>query len=135
MTVRDALRERLMQEQALLQQAFPTATINLESLVVVLPDYRLPPGWSHEQTEVLFAIPPNYPAGQPDNVCTRPELTLAAGTPASNIQGLQTHDGRQWLQFSYHVEPFDWQPRANAACGSTLADYLTGALTRFDEAS
>jgi hypothetical protein len=135
MDVTAALRDRLEQELPLLLQAYPTAQLDLDQLVVVLADYPLAPGWSHTTTDVLFAIPANYPAGQPDNVCARPDLTLAGGTPPGNNQGQQTHAGRTWLQLSWHVEPSDWQPTADPADGSNLADYLTGALSRFDEAS
>jgi Prokaryotic E2 family E len=130
-----ALRQRLEREQPILLQTFPTTAIKPDALVVVLPDYRLPQGWSHEVTDILFAIPSNYPAGQPDNICARPDLRLASGALPGNNQGVQTHDGRQWLQFSYHVEPNDWRPHADPASGSNLTDYLAGALTRFDEAS
>jgi Prokaryotic E2 family E len=134
-TLAQSLWLRLEQEQPLLLQAYPTARITFDTLVVVLPDYQLPAGWSHTVTDVLFAIPPNYPVGQPDNVCTRPDLTLQGGGAPGNNQGVQVHDGRAWLQFSYHLEPGDWHPSADPATGSTLADYLTGALTRFDETS
>jgi hypothetical protein len=129
------LQERLVQEAPLLRQAFPTATIDAEALIVILTDHRLPAGWSHDHTDVLFPIPPNYPAGQPDNICTRPDLTLASGSTPGSSQGIQTYADRQWLQFSYHVDPTDWRPHADPAAGSNLADYLVGALTRFHEAS
>jgi hypothetical protein len=129
------LLDRLAQEAALLRQAFPGANIDPEALVVILTDYDLPPGWSHHQTDVLFPIPVNYPAGQPDNICARPDLTLANGAAPANSQGIQTHAGKPWLQFSYHIDPSDWKPNADPAAGSNLADYLTGALTRFQEAS
>jgi hypothetical protein len=129
------LRRRLARENPLLRRAFPTATVDCEGLVVTLADYRLPPGWSQRRTDVLFAIPVNYPAGQPENICARPDLALAGGTAPSNNQGVQTHAGRPWLQLSYHVNPADWRPKADPAAGSNLTDYLTGALTRFDEAS
>ncbi|HST48109.1 E2/UBC family protein [Jatrophihabitans sp.] len=129
------LAERLAQEKPLLRQAFPAATIDAEGLTLTLASHRLPPGWSRQHTEVLIAIPVNYPAGQPDNVCVRPDLTLTSGAVPGNCQGIQTHAGRPWLQLSYHVHPADWRPRADPAAGSTLADYLAGALTRLDEAS
>lgn len=125
----------MAQEAVLLRQAFPNATIDPEALVVVLTDYPLPAGWSHDHTDVLFPIPSNYPAGQPDNICARPDLTLANGSTPGNSQGVQTHAGRRWLQFSYHVDPNDWRPHANPTAGSNLVDYLAGALTRFLEAS
>jgi len=129
------LRDRLAQEERLLRQAFPNAVIDIEALAVVLTDHELPPGWSHHHTDVLFQIPANYPAGQPDNICARPDLTLANGAVPGNSQGIHTHAGRQWLQFSYHVDSGDWRPHADATVGSNLADYLAGALTRFQEAS
>lgn len=135
MSIPARLQERLVQEAPLLRQAFPNATIDAEALVVILTGHRLPPGWSHDHTDVLFPIPPNYPAGQPDNICTRPDLTLASGSTPSNSQGIQAYAGRQWLQFSYHVASTDWRPHTDPAAGSNLADYLAGALTRFHEAS
>jgi hypothetical protein len=128
------LSERLAQELPLLRQAFPQATIDPDHLVVNLRDHPLPAGWSHTHTDVLYPIPANYPAGQPDNICARPELTLASGGTPGNSQGIQTHAGRPWLQFSYHVDPNDWHPHNDPALGSNLTDYLTGALTRFQEA-
>jgi Prokaryotic E2 family E len=130
-----ALLRRLATERALLRQAFPSAILDAEALVVVLPGYRLPAGWSHARTDILFAIPPNYPAGQPDNICARPDLRLASGSLPGSSQGVQIHNGRPWLQFSYHIEPRDWRPHADAATGSNLTDYLAGALARFDEMS
>ena len=135
MPVHDRLAERLTQEEPLLRQAFPEAAIDTDALMVILHDYPLPTGWSHDHTDVLFAIPFNYPAGQPDNVCARPDLTLAGGATPGNSQGIQQHAGRSWLQFSYHIDPSDWRPHADAAKGSNLADYLAGALSRFQEAS
>jgi hypothetical protein len=129
------LRHRLAREMPLLRRGFPAATLDTEALLVTLADHRLPPGWSHERTEILIAIPLNYPAGQPDNVCARPDLTLTGGAIPGNSQGIRTHAGRPWLQLSYHVNPADWRPRADPEAGSNLADYLAGALTRFDEAS
>jgi hypothetical protein len=38
------------------------------------------------------------------------------------------------LQFSYHGEPGDWQPRADRR-RQDPGDYLTSYLTLFDEAS
>ena len=129
------LWQRLAREEALLRRAFPAATIDAEALVLTLIDHRLPPGWSHGRTEVLIPIPANYPAGQPDNVCARPDLTLTSGALPGNNQGLRTHAGRPWLQLSYHVDPADWRPRIEPEAGSNLADYLAGALTRFEEVS
>lgn len=134
-TVLADLRQRLVREAPVLRRVFPAAAIDSETRTVTLAEHRLPPGWSQRRTEVLVAIPLNYPAGQPDNICVRPDLTLADGTAPGGSQGIRVHAGRPWLQLSYHVNPADWRPRADPEAGSNLADYLAGALTRFDDAS
>lgn len=131
----DRLRERLELEEPVLLEAFPTARIDPASNTVALDGHRLPPGWSHEVTDVLFAFPTNYPAGCPDNVCTRPDLRLANGELPQNNQGTQTHAGRTWLQLSWHADAEGWKPTADPRLGSNLATYLIGALARFEEAS
>lgn len=130
----DRRRERLEQERPLLE-AFPSVLLDVEAGVVIVRSHRLPPGWSHEETDVLVEIPEKYPSAPPDNVCARPDLTLADGRMPQNHQGHRQIAGRGWLQFSYHVEPSDWHPDVDLARSSTLVDYLHGALSRFEEAT
>lgn len=134
-SLEDRLRERLELEEPVLLEAFPTARIDRASNTVILPDHRLPAGWSHEVTDVLFGFPTNYPAGCPDNVCVRPDLRLASGELPQNQQGTQTHGGRTWLQLSWHIEADSWSPTTDPRQGSNLATYMIGALTRFEEAN
>lgn len=129
-----SLRARLDEEELILAAAFPGAQLDRHNTVVLLPDYRLPAGWSHERTDVLFVYPSNYPRGCPDNVCTRSDLKLASGDPAQNLMGEMEILGRTWLQFSWHIEG-EWRPTATPSQGSNLVTYLLGALHRFDEAS
>lgn len=131
----DRFRERLDHEEPLLIEAFPDAAILRKHNVVVLSDYLLPPGWSHSTTDVLIVIPANYPAGCPDNVCARPDLRLADGRMPANNQGIQTHAGRQWLQFSWHINGSAWRPTADPKRGNNLVTYMLGSLTRFEEVS
>ena len=131
---RDRLEARLDQEELLLTEAFPTAQLDRDSLTVLLPGYELPRGWSHDNTDVLIVIPENYPAGAPDNVGTRLDLRLADGREAASTMGIHEHAGRQWLQFSWHIDS-EWRPNAHAEEGSNLVTFVLGALARFDEAS
>lgn len=112
---------------------FPTAVLDVDASVVLVQGHKLPDGWSHAETDVLVEIPAKYPSTPPDNVCCRPDLTLANGRVPENNQGLRDIVGRQWLQFSYHVDAADWRPDVDLANSSTLVDYLHGALTRFEE--
>jgi hypothetical protein len=132
-TPEEQLAERLDLEEPVLQEAFPNARIDRAANAVILADHTLPPGWSHNTSDIAFAFPSNYPSGCPDNVCVRPDLTLANGQVAGNNQGIQTLAGRQWLQFSWHIDGADWAPTADARQGSNLATYLIGALTRFED--
>lgn len=129
----EQLSERLNREEPVLHEAFPNASIDRTANAVILADHALPPGWSHKSSDVAFAFPSNYPSGCPDNVCVRPDLTLANGQAAGNNQGIQTLAGRQWLQFSWHIDGADWVPTADPRQGSNLATYLIGALTRFED--
>jgi hypothetical protein len=126
---------RLDVEEALLNRAFPGTRIDRGAQAVVVPDFPLPPGWSHPTTDVLFLIPATYPGGCPDNICARPDLVTACGMTPGNSQGVQQHAGRPWLQLSWHIEEGNWRPTADPSSGSNLLTYLLGALTRFDEAS
>lgn len=131
----DRLLKRLDLEEPFLTATFPSAQLDRNTQTVILPDHRLPPGWSHESSDILIAFPPNYPAGCPDNVCVRPELRLANGQVPGNSQGIQTHAGRDWLQLSWHIDPGEWAPTADPRQGSNLITYLIGALTRFEGAN
>ena len=131
-TVAHRLDARLDEEEPLLVDAFPSVRLDRDTQTVLLPDYRLPAGWSQDQTDVLFVYPANYPAGCPDNVCTRPDLRLASGHHAQNNQGTHIYAGRDWLQLSWHIDA-EWRPSATAAEGSNLVTYLIGALARFDD--
>lgn len=132
-TPADRLKGRLELEVSVLIETFPTATIDRAANAVMLPGHPLPPGWSHDHTDVLFLFPDNYPAGCPDNVCARPNLRLANGELPGNNQGVQHHAGADWLQLSWHIESADWQPTADPRSGSNLTTYLIGALARFEE--
>ena len=128
-------RERLEQERPLLEQAFPSVNLDIAAGVVVVTGHKLPPGWSHDETDVLVEIPPKYPSTPPDNVCARADLALVSGSKPQNNQGHRQIAGRRWLQFSYHVQPSDWHPDVDLTESSTLIDYLHGALSRFEEAT
>ena len=132
-SMQDRLAERLDQEESVLAEEFPAARLDRYTLTVLLPDHRLPRGWSHDSTDVLFVIPGNYPAGCPDNVCTRPDLRLASGEFPANTMGQHEHAGQPWLQFSWH--PDGWRPTSDASRGGNLANYLIGAIARFEEVS
>ena len=133
--LRVRLAERLDEEEPVLLRDFPKAMLDRDTNTVILPTYRLPPGWSHAATDVLFQIPDNYPAGCPDNVCVEADLRLTGGHMPTNDMGVHVYLGREWLQLSWHLEPSDWTPTNDPSTGSNLASYLAGALARLHDPS
>ena len=114
-------------ERDLVHESHP-ANIKADTLVVVLPDYRLPLGRSHEESDILR---PGPAAGQH---LVRPDLTVAEGTPASKNQGVQIHDGAT-VPVLLSRRTRQLAARTDLGVGRIPHDHVTGDLTRFDEAS
>jgi hypothetical protein len=131
----DRRAERLEEERPMLEQAVPSVELDIENGLVLVHDWALPEGWSHETTDVLVEVPVKYPSTPPDNVCVRSDLTLVSGGTPQNSQGVRRISNCNWQQFSYHIEPADWRPNRNLQCSTTLVDYLHGAMSRFEDAS
>ena len=124
------MRERRQKEIQLVKAAHPKLEVGPNLDWFILTRLVLTPGWSLDATDTLILIPPGYPTTPPDNFYTSPDLRLKNGampgnaTPASQL-------GRQWLQFSYHVE--DWQPHADSRQGHNLLTFLEGIRRRLSE--
>lgn len=78
-------------------------------LVVTLPDFRLPAGWSKPTTQVHFVVPVGYPYAQPDCFHTDQDLRLAGGGMPQNaaFQDLMPMGTTLW--FSWHLGR-PWKP-------------------------
>lgn len=77
-------------------------------VTVVLPSYRLPPGFAPETVELLLVIPFGYPDAPLDMFWASPAVTLHGAAPAATSP--ETHLGRQWQRFSRHLPPGTWRP-------------------------
>jgi E2/UBC family protein E len=77
--------------------------------VVVVPEVRLPTGWSRRTTCVRWLLSPAYPAAQPDCFCTDPDLRIEGGAIPRNAF-LQVLDGEAVLWFSWHLQGAAWRP-------------------------
>ena len=100
----------------------------------IVPSWQLPPGWNKSQVALLLLVPPGYPITPPDNFYVDQDLRLANGAMPGNTS-LVTQVGRQWLQFSYHVEGGDWKPSQDPEKGHNLVTFLRGVGQRLREAS
>jgi len=99
---------------------------------VILSRWHLPSGWNKPKTRLLVLIPSGYPTTPPDNFYTDADLRLSDGRqPGSTSQAQQLGDS--WLQFSYHLEPGDWQARADLLAGDNILTFLVGVTARLAE--
>ena len=125
----------LSAEGPLLAATFEGIELDIDGLVMTIPCHPLGSGWNLPDTPVLVEIPAGYPTTPPDNICATAELRLPNGVTPSSTMGIRKIAGRRWLQFSYHIEPADWQPHPDLDQSDTLVTYLVGALRRLEEAS
>lgn len=100
---------------------------------LIIKRWPLVPGWNKPETAVLILIPSGYPAIPPDNVYTDADLCLADGREPGNAAGVIDHNGRRWRQFSYHVDPNEWQPDADPLRGHNVLTFLEGVAQRLRE--
>jgi len=102
---------------------------------VRIDHYPLPPGWNKEEVALLILIRPGYPTTPPDNFLVDNDLRLENGELPGSISQGQSHLGQSWLQFSYHVDPADWNPGTNILDGHNLLTFLVGVEKRLSEVS
>jgi hypothetical protein len=119
----------MLPEQQLerLKREFPEASFESRpdgSLIVVVPDVPLPPGWNKQLATVVFHAPVGYPAAQPDSFWADPDLRLASGAQPKNTGFQPTPSGGEpKLWFSWHIET--WNPNRDS-----LLSYLKAIQNR-----
>lgn len=126
--------ERRKDELKLIQAAFGPIEHGANFEWVILKQWKLPPGWNKTETSVLVFIPPGYPVTPPDNFYTDNDLQLTGGASPGSSTPNQKHLGRDWLQFSFHVDG-DWKPHADLLNGHNLLTFLQGVVRRLSERS
>ena len=120
----------LEEQFEILRTDFPHA--RLERLpdganIVVIPGFRLPPGWSKTETELKFVAPVGYPFSRPDCFWTESDLRLATGAPPQNTGATPIpNQTAPHLWFSWHVSA--WNPNSDS-----LLTYLHVIQRRFED--
>jgi len=127
--------ERRKREVELVAAAYGDLECDPNLEWIIIKHWGLPSGWNKEETAVLVLIPPGYPVTPPDNFYTDNDLRLANEGQPGNTSTNQHQAGRQWLQFSYHIEGGDWQPHADPLQGHNLLTFLQGIARRLSEVS
>jgi len=128
------MQDRRKAELKLVETSHGVIQVSEDMSWFIIPRYPLPSGWSKSETALLVMIPPGYPVTPPDNFFVDAELRLSNGSMPGSASVVE-HLGRQWLQFSYHVEAGDWKPHADADKGYNLLTFLQGIKKRLQELS
>lgn len=96
-------------------------------IFLLIPNFPIPSGFSHDKAKILIKLPPGFPDASPDMFWVMPHLKTKSG----NIpQGtcFEPLLNQQWQRFSWHLKPGAWQPGV-----STLRDFVRCITSRFDK--
>jgi E2/UBC family protein E len=120
-----ALPPRLAKEIDQLELA-PEITEDGSVINLVFQNYPIPPGYNCSSTDLLLRVPRSYPDAGPDMFWTNPSLTLANGAEPQSGNSIETHIGRQWRRFSWHII---WKPTVD-----NLSAYMHFVRRRLERA-
>lgn len=106
----------LEQQFDILKEYFPNARnekLPDNSLLVTIPDFPLPQGWSKPSATINFIAPLGYPLAKPDCFWADPDLRLQHGTlpQSTNISPIPGTNLTQ-LWFSWHAG--HWVPNRDS---------------------
>ena len=95
---------------------------------LVVHQWKLPPGYTPEGTDLLLRLAPGFPDFPPDMYWCDPPVRLASGAFPVAADQMEHYLGRTWQRFSRHLAPGTW-----IAGRDNLASYL--ALIKTDLAT
>lgn len=79
-------------------------------LCIVIKNFRLPPGYDTETTNLLLRLPTAFPDAQPDMFWCDPPISYANGGAPQASESRENYLGRTWQRFSRHLAPGVWRP-------------------------
>lgn len=123
------MTDRVHREIELLKNVHSDVEVGSEW--IILEGVSLPDGWNQSETDLLIKIPSGYPTTPPDNFYAEPNLRLEDGSKPENVPNQKSVGGRDWLEFSYHLQNDDWDPHTEPERGHNLTTYLDGVKKRF----
>lgn len=117
------MMERRGLELSLLKSRYGEIETGANLEYVIFKNYKLPPGWNRESTELLVNVPAGYPTTPLDNFYVASGLRLQSGAmPGSYSEGQQYYD-RTWGVFSVHIEG-EWSPSNDLTGGDNILTYM-----------
>ena len=88
---------------------------------LVVPGFRIPPGYQQSSSDLLVRLPPGFPDAQPDMWWFDPPLRIAAsGAMPPNTDVTESYVSRTWQRWSRHFPAGAWRPGR-----SGVESYLT----------
>jgi len=84
-------------------------TSEANMICVVLPEYRLPPGFTLSASNLLLRLAPGYPDVPPDMWWFDPPVKRLDGAVIPATDATEPHLGRQWQRWSRHLEANQWK--------------------------
>lgn len=96
----DLLADHLSQVQA--EYGLASLVVNGNSRYLVVPNYKLPPGWSRDSSDLLIIVPNGYPMAPLDMFYLERDVTLSGGREAGGSAQIELHLGKSWRRFSWH---------------------------------
>lgn len=124
--------ERIMEEVKLLQKQYGGVEIEPNGKWISFKKFELPEGWNKEIIELLIIIPPGYPSTPPDNFFVPIGFRLKNGQQPSQYTEPHSHFGKEWGQFSYHIDG-EWKPSKDILDGANLQTFMLKVLDRLKE--
>jgi len=126
------MKERILQEIELLQKIYGGVECGPNVEWILFKEFKLPSGWNKDVTELLILIPPGYPATPPDNFYTSTGLKTSAGAQPGSYSEPVPQIGKQWGQFSYHLDG-EWHPASDIFKGDNLQTFVLKVIDRLKE--
>jgi hypothetical protein len=94
-----------LSERALSHQV----SVDAQMTCVVLPNWRLPPGYDRDCADLLLRLPAGYPDIPPDMWWFYPAVHLATGQTIRATEVAEQHVGRSWQRWSRHFNNGQWR--------------------------
>jgi hypothetical protein len=86
-----------------------TVTSEANMICVILPGYKLPPGYDHSSADLLLRLNAGYPDVPPDMWWFSPAIRAADGCAIQATEHVENYLGRSWQRWSRHFNSGQWQ--------------------------
>lgn len=78
-------------------------------ICIVVPNWKLPPGFNVQQADLLLRLPMGYPDLPPDMWWFDPAVLRDDGQEIPATQATEYHLGKRWQRWSRHLSPEQWR--------------------------